>query len=271
MSVEEKSLIMSANNVTVAENEQKVYDAGYDKGYDKGYDEGLGQGDMNGYQEGYNEGYVIGKEDGKQAEYDAFWNIYQQQGAYIPHEYHFAGKGWNDTNFKPKYDINVTNADHIFYGTRIVNLAEILEERGLKIDTSPATNFNYAFGGMYTAHFPEVDLSQGTATPGLFSYNNYLHTIDKIIVSENTTFTVNWFAYSSKLENVIFEGVIAKNNLKLAECPLLTKESIMSAVNCLKDYSNSGDSYLLWLGNDNLAKLTDTEKAIATQKGWTIA
>lgn len=235
--------------------------------YEKGFDEGVAQG----INSGYHSGYENGLREGKQAEYDAFWDVYQQNGAYIRQEYRYSGSPWNDSNFKPKYNINCSNADHIFYGTCIVNLAEILEERGLKIDTSQATNFNYAFGGTLTTRFPEIDLSQANGTAGLFSYNNYLHTIDKLIVSENTTFTVNWFAYSSKLENVIFEGVIAKNNLKLADCPLLTKESIMSAVNCLKDYSNSGNSYLLWLGNDNLAKLTDAEKAIATQKGWTLA
>ena len=40
----------------------------------------------------------------------------------------------------------------------------------------------------------------------------------------------------------------------------------MSIINALK----SGVTQTLTLGTDNLAKLTDTEKAIATEKGWTL-
>ena len=46
---------------------------------------------------------------------------------------------------------------------------------------------------------------------------------------------------------------------------------ILSILNCLKDYKDSGTTYTVTLGATNLAKLTDAEKAIATQKGWTLA
>jgi hypothetical protein len=45
----------------------------------------------------------------------------------------------------------------------------------------------------------------------------------------------------------------------------------MNVINILKDYSGSGTTYTLTLGSTNLAKLTDAEKAIATEKGWTLA
>ena len=48
-------------------------------------------------------------EKGKQDEYDAFWDEKQQYGKLTFYSYAFAGYGWNDKNYKPKYPI-VTNA-----------------------------------------------------------------------------------------------------------------------------------------------------------------
>jgi hypothetical protein len=47
----------------------------------------------------------------------------------------------------------------------------------------------------------------------------------------------------------------------------------MSIINTLNDYSTyTGTTvFKVTLGSTNLAKLTDAEKAIATEKGWTLA
>ena len=51
----------------------------------------------------------------------------------------------------------------------------------------------------------------------------------------------------------------------------LTYESLLNIVNGLYDRASAGYSVLtLRLGSINLAKLTDEEKAVATQKGWTL-
>lgn len=49
--------------------------------------------------------------------------------------------------------------------------------------------------------------------------------------------------------------------------------TFISLFNCLYDYASEGGSanYTLVLGSANLAKLTDEQKAIATNKGWTLA
>lgn len=49
----------------------------------------------------------------------------------------------------------------------------------------------------------------------------------------------------------------------------LTAESLVSVLNALQQL-NEGESYTCQLGADNLAKLTDEQKAIATNKGWTL-
>ena len=59
-----------------------------------------------------------------------------------------------------------------------------------------------------------------------------------------------------------------KIDLDLSPCPNLTKESLLNVFNEAADVTASPKT--LTLGADNLAKLTDDEKAIATNKGWTL-
>ena len=64
-------------------------------------------------------------------------------------------------------------------------------------------------------------------------------------------------------------GVIGlKDNLDLSKCPNLTHDSLMNVINDAADIT--ADPKNLVLGTTNLNKLTDEEKAIATNKGWTL-
>ena len=51
-------------------------------------------------------------------------------------------------------------------------------------------------------------------------------------------------------------------------CPL-TVDSLVSVLNALQQL-DEGTSYTCTIGSTNLAKLTDEQKAIATNKGWTL-
>ena len=115
---------------TIAENEQRVYDAGASKGYNNGKADGITEGYDQGHTEGYNEGYGKGSydgraegfqqgeaqgraegiEEGKQAEYDRFWDGYQGNGNATYYNHRFAGQGWNRETFRPKYNIVVVGS-----------------------------------------------------------------------------------------------------------------------------------------------------------------
>ena len=60
------------------------------------------------------------------------------------------------------------------------------------------------------------------------------------------------------------------NNTRIEQSSL-TVDSLLSLFNALKDYSSEGGTYTCTIGSTNLAKLTDEQKAIATNKGWTLA
>ena len=59
-------------------------------------------------------------------------------------------------------------------------------------------------------------------------------------------------------------------NFNIAKFTQLSKESLLSFLNCLADITSSGKSYTIPLGSANLAKLSSDEIKIATDKGWSV-
>ena len=59
-----------------------------------------------------------------------------------------------------------------------------------------------------------------------------------------------------------------KADLDLSKAPNLTHESLMNVINKAANVTSSPKT--LTLGATNLGKLTSTEKAIATNKGWVL-
>lgn len=200
--------------VIIAENEQKVYDAGYQKG----------KTDGGGYTD---EDIEASYNAGKQAEYDAFWNAYQMNGTRANYQYGaFGGVGWTDETFKPKYVIKPKYPFGMFTGCRITKIKDI--------DFSIAADLGQT---MYQcAYLKEVGvINAPIATNALmcFSGDYALHTIEKMVVGEQCTFDQT-FINCSALKNIVFEGIIG-NNMDFRWSTLLTRASIESIVNHLSD------------------------------------
>ena len=247
---------------TIAGNQHRIYQAGYDKGVSEGG--------------GSAEDYEKGVEDGKKAEYDAFWDAYQENGNRKNYRYAFYRSCWNDTNFKPKYDI-VPSADgqYIFQNCAVTDMKSILERQGVTIDFSKTTSLYYCFSGASVTHLPELNCVACANLQNAFNSCSNLVSIDKITISEKATgaYLYNMFGSCDSLEHIIFDGVIAANSLDVHWSTKLTHDSLMSIINTLADKSTdtSGTAWGVTLGTENLAKLTDAEKAIATGNGWTLA
>ena len=250
---------------TIAENEQKVYD--------KGYSEGYAYGDSTGYNSGYDMGYA----EGQRSEYDTFWDTFQQNGNRVYYTFAF-GNGWTGEMFRPKYSMRPINARYLFYKSpgEKVNIPDFVErcnELGIVIDFSNCTDAEYAFYTLDTKHLGSLNFSKCTKLGYLFGTpdaTSVLETIDEFVSSETTQYMATTFQGANALKNITFRGVIASNNVQFHKCPL-SHDSIMNIINVLKDYSGTTTKRTLTLGSSNLAKLTDAEKAIATQKGWTLA
>lgn len=182
-----------------------------------------------------------GFEEGKQAEYDAFWDSYQNKGANKQSVYGsmFFGEAWNDATFKPKYDIKLNNtqsAGKTFYRNAVTNIYQVLTNKGLKIIIGEGCkDAQSMFELCDTREIPPIETSHVTN----FNYyaasdgRNVLHTIHELDMSSATT-AIRPFNKQGALTNITFKGVIPIS-LDIQHSPL-SPASFKSIIKHLKDY-----------------------------------
>lgn len=192
---------------TIAENQQAVYQAGYNKGEG---DAGAGAyqvGYETGHAQGYDDGHEDGVEVGKQAEYDRFWDAYQQNGNLRNYDCAFGYGGWNETIYNPKYDI-ITEGDaaarQTFYAAKWL------------VDTKVPIYINR--GRLVMTFY------QATA----------LKTIPYLYIAEVVNGYNNPFSNCTALENITLDGVITMS-ISFAQSAKLTRVSIESIITHLSD------------------------------------
>ncbi len=178
---------------------------------------------------------------GQKAEYDKFWDVYQDYGNRTNYANAFYNIGWNDETYQPKYNIVIVGNGYGCFGYSNITDTKV-----------------------------DIDISNSTNAGNFFYTCFYLKTIKKLIVSEKITSYTNFFKFCVALEDIAIEGIIGAD-ISFADSNKLTHDSLMSIINALKDFSGTTTTKTLTLHADSKALLTDSEKAIATQKGWTIA
>ena len=226
---------------TIAENQQKVYDAGYNKG----------------------------KADGIQAEYDRFWDTYQQNGNRTLYDYAFNSRAWTDEIFKPKYDMipESYGASGMFHLSGITNLKQLLLDAGVKLDTSNCIYLLQTFQNSEITHIPEIDARKATNTSYMVGSQCKVVTIDKLLVSE-TTPLFSTFNGSNYLENIVFEGTIGQN-VDLHWSPL-TAESIESTVAALSDTASGMTASFKQSAVNAAFSWEEWLALVAAKPNWTI-
>ncbi len=204
-----------------------------------------------GYDSGFNQGYT----DGSDAEYNSFWDAYQNGS---DGTCRFAGRGWNRKTFKPKYNINYDNNYMLFRCSEIEgDLVEILKELGVTFDTSNATVLIYAFSYTKFTRLGEINTEKCANLQQVFEGSNKLETIDKLILRTSTDQKYsNCFNNCTALKNITIEGVI-QNNIDFKSCPL-TKKSIENIISVLSEQTTD---YTLTLS------LSAVNKAYETSEG----
>lgn len=281
----------------IINNSTELYNTGYAQGKTEGTEEGYVNGYAEGETKGYQEGYgiqdeaiaeadkklaktLLGTDTGAETWYDAFWDAAQSNGAKQECQIRF-WDGWNDKNFRPKYDIyastytftnGLDGSQNI--STKITDLRP--ETIGVNIDWSLCTNFNYILRCSDVKYIGVVDMTNATSGWCLFRGAAKLEYVEKVILPPTLDVGFkNGGFICENLKHISFENYFL-SAVKFSECVNLTHDSLVNILNALYDYVNgdldgSGKDKTLTLGTTNLAKLTNAEKAIATQKGWTLA
>lgn len=142
------------------------------------------------------------------------------------------------------------------------------------LDFSDVEDFYAMFMNCYELiYVSALNTGKGKDFTNLFNGCSKLVTVESIDVSNTSMITrlKSAFYKCNALENITFVGTIPAD-LDMSDCVNLTYASLMNIINALTDYStDTSTTHSLALGTTNQAKLTDAEKAIATEKGWTLS
>ena len=172
-----------------------------------------------------------------------------------------------------------------FNGTAISDFSTMFyQNQSLTSFTGRAVNcsesFNGAFQGCYSLTGVTLDGAKPKDIGYLFSGDSNLTDIGEIdclnigagYISVTTT---DAFYGCTSLTN--FGGLKnMKYSYVLSPCTAITETSLVNVLNGLYDFTGNGlnpgsAQGTLTLGTTNINKLTDEQKAIATNKGWTLA
>lgn len=251
---------------------EMAFPGGFSDGVEATYDAGFYEGRIRGQEDGFTSGEACGR----QAEYDRFWDAYQNHGKATCLGGAFAGSGWNADTFYPKYNI-VSGAYALgnvflsfnYTGATPFNLEERLSELGITMDFSKGFSPTNMFNSANISVVPELDFSHCPSIAYLFSGANKTVTVRKLKISERTTYS-NSFNNASALENIAFEGVIGNGGLDLHWSTKLSRDSITNIVNHLSDGTTGMSVTFSKTAVNNAFSDAEWADLVATKINWTI-
>ena len=174
----------------------------------------------------------------------------------------------NDLVAKLKYSDTANGTDFsnmFYYCTSLTSIPQL--------STSNGKNFSFMFYSCTAlTSIPQLDTSNGTNFGYMFNGCRALTTIPLLNMSNvSGTSWSNMFYNCTALENVTFEGTIpVRGNMSVfSYSNKLTVKSLMSFINALTNMSDTA-TYTITIGSTNLAKLTEEQIQIATDKRITL-
>lgn len=171
-------------------------------------------------------------EAGKKAEYNEFWDAFQDYGNRKDYNSAF-GFGFPAEAYNPKYDLQ-GNLGNAFSQAKMLDV--------------------------------KVKIINVTSIMQMFRWNSNTINVPELNISETTNVSSDPFYQATALKNIKLTGVLAKS-LSFAYSPL-SVDSIKSIISCLKDYSGTDGeySYTLTLKSSAFSKL-EAEGATAEYNG----
>lgn len=217
--------------------------------------------------------YESGFKDGAEANWDVFWDLFQDFGIRTKYKRAFS-LGWHNETFLPKYKIVPQGeicADYMFYETNIETVDDT------KVDFSKVENFNNVFEFSQCTSI-SMDARSAKSMFKTFYNANFLTSLTIHNLQEDCTFE-DAFTGSICLSDLYLTGSIGQD-INLSTCSILTRESILNFVDSLS-INAEGKTAKLSLHAVAKAFETSHEKRdgdttkewldiVATRPNWTI-
>lgn len=153
---------------------------------------------------------------------------------------------------------DVTNMERMFYSNYNLTI-------GPTINTSKTYTMYAMFQNDVIISVPLYDTSEVTDMSFMFYSCSDLTSVPAFDVSKVTNLS-SMVGNCFNLEAIHIINIGA--NFDVHSCNKLTREALLEIIGNLKTVTSTKT---LRLGSTNLAKLTDEDKAIATNKGWTLS
>ena len=177
--------------VTIAENEQKVFEAG--------------------------------KAEGVQSEYDRFWDEYQTKGNRRNYSSAFSGLAWNDNTYNPKYPIIVTNI-----ATMLFQNATMITNTKVPITIDSANQVSVFSGMTRLKTIPSIKVTSKVTFSGWF---NSCSALERIIFTEDSVIANNIdLSPATKLDGESITSIInALSTTATGKSATLSKTAVNNA------------------------------------------
>lgn len=177
-------------------------------------------------------------EAGKQAQYDRFWNIYQENGE--KQFYSYAFYYWPNDAYNPKYPIYCNGSNT---ANQTFRYSKILDT---KVDiTIHSDNSTYVFA------------------------NSKIQNIRKLKVGSATTF-VNWFYNATDLKNLTITGTVA-HAFDIHWSTKLSKASITNIVNALSTSATGKTVTISKAAKEKAFTDEEWQVLVQTKPNWTVS
>ena len=195
--------------------------------------------------------------------------------------YDMCGEGFSATTMEYAYNQGQMPVVDIKYDTsKVTNFSSAFYQcqkliKCPNIDMTSATNASYMF--YYCTALRNIPFFN---TPNLSNMSNMFNNCNNLksiplldcsrVSSMSTMF--GWSSIYSLTDLGGFKNLKINFTDGLNKLPNLTVQSLMNVINNLYDFRANGESTTrtLTLGTTNLNKLTDEQKAVATNKGWNL-
>ena len=154
------------------------------------------------------------------------------------------------------------NCYYLFNGYKGTSIDDLIQPNDTENVTNMGSMFSYCVN---ITTIPQLNTSKITSIDGIFYNCSKLTTIPALDVSK-VKYATNSFAGCTALKSILMTGM--KVSFDISASTKFERADLLIILNNLATVTSTKT---LTMGSINLAKLTDEDKAIATNKGWTLA